>query len=65
MGQAHTILSRARLPVPPLRRRQSIPENEILVNRFLLPPRLLAQADTFQRVDLIRFYLERCFKERI
>jgi len=31
----------------------------------LLPPRLLAQADTFQRVDLIRFYLERCFKERI
>jgi hypothetical protein len=34
MGQAHTILSRARLPVPPLRLEKSIPENEILVNFF-------------------------------
>jgi hypothetical protein len=34
MGQAHAILSRARLPVPPLRLEKSIPENEILVNFF-------------------------------
>jgi hypothetical protein len=34
MGQAHTILSRARLPVPPLRLKKSIPENEFLVNFF-------------------------------
>jgi hypothetical protein len=34
MGQAHTILSRARLPVPPLRLKKSIPEKEVLVNLF-------------------------------
>ena len=62
MGQAHTILSRARLPVPPLRLAKSIPENRVLVNLLPLRFRLLTQPDALQRIHLLGVNLERRIK---